>query len=898
MNPVLSRIWPVGGNDRVTNLCRRTYPWLLSIYLGTAPYYYVPGVPDDVISALKILCFLLAAGTTSVAALSSGSSRTPGGLLGPLGFAVLAVLSLPGVLQGNLHWSADYAADLVHAAAFCWLFFWIVRSGEGLRRILVSALAILYGILAIQVVSMLAASDWHWSRLCGFSADDPFRLYNTPDGSPAVIGLWLPAGALFFARRPAWSPWLAGAGFLLTALVLAAQFMATSRIEILITAGLSAALLLRSEIRAWAAGMLLGVALVATTAMVSFAVFEDHSCFYHLDLDQQALLFGDEPQPAREEPLPPRGKQPHPSEMAIAGYDFTAIGGVMVDERMVNGTTNATVYFKADNYDPSGASGVLTGQIIPAAPGATISQAVLDLGEGGQGSYTVVLDTRPTGEVTVRARSSDPGRVALTNATLTFSRDNWNVPQTVGVNCPQDIDIFHDVIAISHTASSSDAAYGFSLSIAEVAVKVYDDEAPSPDYEPVDIQVTPGDGTLKVDWKANPRPGLSDGDIRYGLRWSQTPYVWANPPDQCSATAEDGIMVPPGTTEYTIEGLRNGVAAGVYVRSFTVSGGVEIDGSSSSWVRLKGVNTTPAASLARLPTLSPPQQRAASGEAGLSALRVTDTFLEPSFNSGVTAYRGCEVPFRVTSTHVTATVKDTGRATVKVGLRGELKSAVSGRASAPVQLSEGPNVIDIEVTAEDGVTRRTYTVTVEREASPADIAVNPVSPPSPSRLPEGPDSEVMERWMVATSDRLRHYLIAFDSIAERPLLGHGFGAAEARVTEDLEVHNLWLKFAAYTGVLWPAWFALMVSFLFYRGGQLLRLGLARSDALLASACAAILAGALLLSMTSPGFFIGPANINTVIWMAAGIILGLHSRLSPASAAGSQGRTPLGRRRKP
>ena len=43
------------------------------------------------------------------------------------------------------------------------------------------------------------------------------------------------------------------------------------------------------------------------------------------------------------------------------------------------------------------------------------------VGEGGTGSYTVVLDSQPSGAVTVTAASADVGAVTVTPTVLTFT---------------------------------------------------------------------------------------------------------------------------------------------------------------------------------------------------------------------------------------------------------------------------------------------------------------------------------------------------------------------------------------------------------------------------------------------------------------------------------------------
>ncbi|WP_419909904.1 fibronectin type III domain-containing protein [Candidatus Poriferisodalis sp.] len=112
--------------------------------------------------------------------------------------------------------------------------------------------------------------------------------------------------------------------------------------------------------------------------------------------------------------------------------------------------------------------------------------------------------------------------------------------------------------------------------------------------EPFNVQVVPGDGTLTVTWIVSPRAGEADDDIHHALRWSQTAGVWANPAGP-RGHHNDGIVIWGGTATYTITGLTNGIATGVFVRSFTGTRTGEDSPHTSKWVRIKGPNTTPQA---------------------------------------------------------------------------------------------------------------------------------------------------------------------------------------------------------------------------------------------------------------------------------------------------------------
>ena len=98
-----------------------------------------------------------------------------------------------------------------------------------------------------------------------------------------------------------------------------------------------------------------------------------------------------------------------------------------------------------------------------------------------------------------------------------------------------------------------------------------------------------------------------------------------------------------------------------------------------------------------------------------------------TFNSTTTEYTA-SVENDVTETTVTATTND-GGATYAVKL-GDVADA-----DGVIPLDVGSNVITIEVTAEDGNTARTYTVTVTRAALPP--AVAPDSPDAPTGSLDG-----------------------------------------------------------------------------------------------------------------------------------------------------------------
>lgn len=100
-----------------------------------------------------------------------------------------------------------------------------------------------------------------------------------------------------------------------------------------------------------------------------------------------------------------------------------------------------------------------------------------------------------------------------------------------------------------------------------------------------------------------------------------------------------------------------------------------------------------------------------STNANLSALTVSSGELSPTFSSATTSYT-VSVANNITSVKVTPTVADT-----KSSVQVEGVTVNSGNASADISLVQGSNTITTVVTAEDGTTTKTYTLTVIRRAT-------------------------------------------------------------------------------------------------------------------------------------------------------------------------------------
>ena len=328
--------------------------------------------------------------------------------------------------------------------------------------------------------------------------------------------------------------------------------------------------------------------------------------------------------------------------------------------------------------------------------GVSITPSTLNLAEGGGASYTVVLESRPMAEVTITAVSSDPAKAVVLPASFVIRPEDWNLPETFTVNGVADDDADDETVTVSHGTASSDGKYD-GIPMGSVAVAVADTTPPPAGElqdgggtEPTEVKVTPGDGILIVTWEVSSRDGYGDDEIRHALRWSQVSGVWANPPDPRGPGRNDGITVEGGVTSYVIPGLKNGVATGVFVRSFVGSSLSERSSGSSKWVRTKGDHTTPRAGPSQ--QQAPPKTfsisaTASAAEGGNAALTITLSEAAPSGG----------VEFKVTAGYETAEVED-----------------VNGIAS-PVVVPRGSDTLQFAVpTSDDAVDEddETFTVTI------------------------------------------------------------------------------------------------------------------------------------------------------------------------------------------
>ena len=133
--------------------------------------------------------------------------------------------------------------------------------------------------------------------------------------------------------------------------------------------------------------------------------------------------------------------------------------------------------FQKNGKLPSAGISVLTAPTF-ASPGLMITTE-----RGGTAEFRVVLDSQPTGVVTINLTSSDPMEGNANKTSLDFTPTNWNQPQTVTVTGVDDTmpdptpTKSYSIITAPAICTDTSSNYN-GLNAADVSLSNIDDESP------------------------------------------------------------------------------------------------------------------------------------------------------------------------------------------------------------------------------------------------------------------------------------------------------------------------------------------------------------------------------------------------------------------------------------
>jgi gliding motility-associated-like protein len=357
-------------------------------------------------------------------------------------------------------------------------------------------------------------------------------------------------------------------------------------------------------------------------------------------------------------------------------------------------------------------SGVLTFQLVATSTIATLSNLGLSSGTLSPafvettGSYQVSASNN-TGAITLTPTVTDQNATVKVNGiSVTPGSASQSVPLKVG----------NTVITILVTAQDGTTTKTYTVNVKKTGVS---------DIGLSSIQLTPTSTLAAV-------PGNNTVNYQTSVAASTTSVTLMPTANDALATIKvNGVVVANGATSLPIT-----LNAGPTTVNVTVTGqdGVTIgtypiliNRNGSSYAKLKPLSISPATPLAT----------AATGPASVNYTTTTAaasiTILAIPFDANsVVKVKGVIVPY--------------------------------GASSAPIALSIGSNVINILVTAQDGVTTKTYSITATR-TTPSNVNVSNISlnPASNITIKPGTTSDFTTSVVAATTS------VTFNIIPQDPL---------------------------------------------------------------------------------------------------------------------------------
>src|SRR2546428_366664 len=131
---------------------------------------------------------------------------------------------------------------------------------------------------------------------------------------------------------------------------------------------------------------------------------------------------------------------------------------------------------------------------------------------GGTATFTVVLTSQPTANVTIGLSSSDLTEETVAPASVTFTPGNWNAAQTVTVTGADDFVVDGSVAytIVTAAATSTDGVYN-GMNAADVGVTNTDNDTASITVIPTSgLTTTEGGGTATFTVALTSQPTAKD----------------------------------------------------------------------------------------------------------------------------------------------------------------------------------------------------------------------------------------------------------------------------------------------------------------------------------------------------------------------------------------------------
>jgi len=256
-----------------------------------------------------------------------------------------------------------------------------------------------------------------------------------------------------------------------------------------------------------------------------------------------------------------------------------------VDDSVAEGDHHGTITHEATsddlNYDELDIDDVTVDITDNDTAGVTVSPASISATEGGDGgSYTVVLTSQPTADVTVYVSAdaqvtADPTSVSFgaggeaLGASVAFTSTDWDDPQTITVAAENDLVAEGDHEGtITHEATSDDSNYD-ELDIDDVTVDITDNDTAGVTVSPASISATEGGdgGSYYVGLTSEPVSPVTisvnpDGQVALtptSLTFLPGDYVCLATASEGSLWSEPQLVTVTAVDDTAIEGGHTGI---------------------------------------------------------------------------------------------------------------------------------------------------------------------------------------------------------------------------------------------------------------------------------------------------------------------------------------------------
>lgn len=114
-------------------------PFVLMLYLGLAPIYWLPGIPFEMLAQFKTGLFVLAAGLLFLTGVVGERAHFPPGLFGPAGLGLSLLAITGGIFQSEIAPAVTAVKDYLLVFSTLWMFYLLVQMQMDVEKILLGA---------------------------------------------------------------------------------------------------------------------------------------------------------------------------------------------------------------------------------------------------------------------------------------------------------------------------------------------------------------------------------------------------------------------------------------------------------------------------------------------------------------------------------------------------------------------------------------------------------------------------------------------------------------------------------------------------------------------------------------------------------------------------------------